>query len=116
KIPRFPFDKFPHADRKLGTQMKATGEVMSIARNLEAGLLKAVRSLEQGCTHLSRPELASWTNEELAQALQDATDIRLFVFAEAIRKGFTEEQLHGLTGVDPFFLRSLRKIVDMEVE
>lgn len=116
KIPRFPFDKFPHADRRLGTQMKATGEVMSIARNLEAGLLKAVRSLEQGCTHLSRPELASWTREQLAQSLQDATDIRLFVFAEAIRKGFTEAELHSLTGVDPFFLRSLRKIVDLEAE
>ncbi|WNC14434.1 carbamoyl-phosphate synthase (glutamine-hydrolyzing) large subunit [Brevibacillus brevis] len=116
KIPRFPFDKFPLADRKLGTQMKATGEVMSIARNLEAGLLKAVRSLEQGCTHLSRPELASWTREELSHALQEATDIRLFVFAEAIRKGFTEEELHSLTGVDRFFLRSLRKIVDLELE
>ncbi|MED1784183.1 carbamoyl-phosphate synthase (glutamine-hydrolyzing) large subunit [Brevibacillus fortis] len=116
KIPRFPFDKFPLADRKLGTQMKATGEVMSIARNLEAGLLKAVRSLEQGCTHLTRPELASWTREELAHSLQEATDIRLFVFAEAIRKGFTESELHSLTGVDPFFLRSLRKIVDLEVE
>ncbi|SFK80466.1 carbamoyl-phosphate synthase (glutamine-hydrolyzing) large subunit [Brevibacillus centrosporus] len=116
KIPRFPFDKFPLADRKLGTQMKATGEVMSIARNLEAGLLKAVRSLEQGCTHLSRPEMATWTKEELSQSLQEATDIRLFVFAEAIRKGFTEQELHSLTGVDPFFLRSLRKIIDLEIE
>ncbi|MED1791076.1 carbamoyl-phosphate synthase (glutamine-hydrolyzing) large subunit [Brevibacillus nitrificans] len=116
KIPRFPFDKFPLADRKLGTQMKATGEVMSIARNLEAGLLKAVRSLEQGCTHLSRPEMAAWTKEELSQSLQEATDIRLFVFAEAIRKGFTEQELHSLTGVDPFFLRSLRKIIDLEIE
>ncbi|MED4911794.1 carbamoyl-phosphate synthase (glutamine-hydrolyzing) large subunit [Brevibacillus centrosporus] len=116
KIPRFPFDKFPLADRKLGTQMKATGEVMSIARNLEAGLLKAVRSLEQGCTHLSRPEMTTWTKEELSQSLQEATDIRLFVFAEAIRKGFTEQELHSLTGVDPFFLRSLRKIIDLEIE
>jgi len=116
KIPRFPFDKFPLADRKLGTQMKATGEVMSIARNLEAGLLKAVRSLEQGCTHLFRPELASWTREELAHSLQEATDIRLFVFAEAIRRGFSEQELHSLTDVDPFFLRSLRKIVELEIE
>ncbi|WP_400162344.1 carbamoyl-phosphate synthase (glutamine-hydrolyzing) large subunit [Brevibacillus sp. TJ4] len=116
KIPRFPFDKFPHADRKLGTQMKATGEVMSIARNLEAGLLKAVRSLEQGCTHLSRPEMAEWTDEQLAHALQEATDIRLFALAEATRKGFTEEELHRLTGIDPFFLRSIRKIVEMELE
>jgi carbamoyl-phosphate synthase large subunit len=116
KIPRFPFDKFPLADRKLGTQMKATGEVMSIARNLEAGLLKAVRSLEQGCTHLSRPEMTTWSKEELSRSLQEATDIRLFVFAEAIRKGFTEQELHSLTGVDPFFLRSLRKIIDLEIE
>ena len=114
KIPRFPFDKFPHADRKLGTQMKATGEVMAIARNLEAGLLKAVRSLEQGCTHLQRPEMADWTAEQLRDALQEATDIRLFVLAEAIRKGFGEAELQQLTGIDPFFLRSIRNIVDLE--
>lgn len=116
KIPRWPFDKFPLADRQLGTQMKATGEVMSIARNLEAGLLKAVRSLEQGFTHLSRPDLAACDRETLVQFVQEATDVRLFALAEAIRKGFTESELHGLTGIDPFFLRSLAKIVSLEKE
>jgi len=116
KLPRFPFDKFPLADRKLGTQMKATGEVMAIARNLEAGLLKAVRSLEQGCTHLQRPEMADWTAEQLRDALREATDVRLFALAEAIRKGFGEEELQQLTGIDPFFLRSIRRIVDLERE
>ncbi|MFY0543191.1 carbamoyl phosphate synthase large subunit [Brevibacillus sp. H7] len=114
KIPRWPFDKFPLADRLLGTQMKATGEVMSIARNLEAGLLKAVRSLELGCTHLYRPEVAALSREELVDLLQHATDIRLFALAEALRSGFTEEELHALTGIDPFFLRSLERIVGLE--
>ncbi|USG65294.1 carbamoyl-phosphate synthase (glutamine-hydrolyzing) large subunit [Brevibacillus ruminantium] len=114
KIPRWPFDKFPLADRLLGTQMKATGEVMAIARNLEAGLLKAVRSLELGCTHLSRSELAACDKDTLTTLVQEATDIRLFALAEAIRQGFSEEELHQLTGIDPFFLRSLSKIVSLE--
>ncbi|UYZ14029.1 carbamoyl-phosphate synthase (glutamine-hydrolyzing) large subunit [Brevibacillus sp. WF146] len=114
KIPRWPFDKFPLADRQLGTQMKATGEVMSIARNLEAALLKAVRSLEQGCTHLARPELAACSRDELVGLLRDATDVRLFALAEAIRKGFGEDELHALTGIDPFFLRSVGRIVALE--
>ncbi|UFJ40017.1 carbamoyl-phosphate synthase (glutamine-hydrolyzing) large subunit [Brevibacillus humidisoli] len=114
KIPRWPFDKFPQADRSLGTQMKATGEVMSIARNLEAGLLKAVRSLEIGCIHLERPEVAAFTREELETALAHATDLRLFALAEAVRRGFSEEELHALTGIDPFFLRSVRRIVQLE--
>ncbi|MGI6187674.1 MAG: carbamoyl-phosphate synthase (glutamine-hydrolyzing) large subunit, partial [Brevibacillus sp.] len=114
KIPRWPFDKFPLADRQLGTQMKATGEVMSIARNLEAALLKAVRSLEQGCTHLVRPELAACSRDELAGLLRDATDVRLFALAEAIRQGFSEDELHALTGIDPFFLRSVGRIVALE--
>ncbi|WP_126428697.1 carbamoyl-phosphate synthase (glutamine-hydrolyzing) large subunit [Brevibacillus marinus] len=114
KIPRWPFDKFPHADRSLGTQMKATGEVMSIARNLEAGLLKAVRSLEIGCSHLERPEVAAFSREELERELAQATDLRLFALAEAVRRGFSEAELHALTGIDPFFLRSISRIVQLE--
>ncbi|MCK9918332.1 carbamoyl phosphate synthase large subunit, partial [Microbacteriaceae bacterium K1510] len=114
KIPRWPFDKFPLADRSLGTQMKATGEVMAIARNLETALLKAVRSLEMGVIHLFRADVADLPDSELQRLLRNATDIRLFVVAEAIRRGFTEEQLNQATGIDPFFLRSLARIVGME--
>ncbi|MBO8164333.1 MAG: carbamoyl-phosphate synthase (glutamine-hydrolyzing) large subunit [Brevibacillus sp.] len=116
KIPRWPFDKFPQADRQLGTQMKATGEVMSIARNLEAGLLKAVRSLEIGCTHVTRPDVAAMSREELERALTEATDLRLFVLFEAVRRGFSEVDLHAATGIDPFFLRSIQRIVRLEQE
>ncbi|QQE74083.1 carbamoyl phosphate synthase large subunit [Brevibacillus composti] len=114
KIPRWPFDKFPLADRELGTQMKATGEVMAIARNLEAGILKAVRSLELGCTHLHRPELAEADRDTLIRLGREATDIRLFALAEAIRRGCSESELHEWTGIDPFFLRSLARIVSLE--
>ncbi|MGD8190247.1 carbamoyl-phosphate synthase (glutamine-hydrolyzing) large subunit [Brevibacillus ginsengisoli] len=114
KIPRWPFDKFPLADRLLGTQMKATGEVMSIARTLEAGLLKAVRSLELGYTHLNRADVKAMSDEELQQALMSATDIRLFVVAESLRRGMTELALHEATGIDPFFLRSIAVIIVIE--
>lgn len=114
KIPRWPFDKFPLADRLLGTQMKATGEVMSIARNLDAGLLKAVRSLELGCIHLYRADIAALSKEELTEALKDATDLRLFALAEAMRKGFTEAEIQEITGVDPFFLRCIARIIRTE--
>lgn len=114
KIPRWPFDKFPLADRLLGTQMKATGEVMSIARTLEAGLLKAVRSLELGYTHLTRADVTAMTDEELQQALVSATDIRLFVVAESLRRGVTELALHEATGIDPFFIRSIAAIIEIE--
>ncbi|MGE5704218.1 MAG: carbamoyl phosphate synthase large subunit, partial [Clostridia bacterium] len=114
KIPRWPFDKFPLADRLLGTQMKATGEVMSIARNLEAGLLKAVRSLELGTTYLHRPDVAALSKDELKAALKDASDLRLYALAEAMRTGWTEAEIHEVTGIDPFFLRSIAKIIEIE--
>ncbi|WP_019123288.1 carbamoyl-phosphate synthase (glutamine-hydrolyzing) large subunit [Brevibacillus massiliensis] len=114
KIPRWPFDKFVTANRLLGTQMKATGEVMAIGSNLEAGLLKAVRSLEIGVQHLSHPETEAMSADELKKELAEATDIRLFALAEAIRRGLPEEQLHEITGVDPFFLRSIQRIVQLE--
>ncbi len=114
KIPRWPFDKFPLADRQLGTQMKATGEVMSIARNMEAALLKAVRSLELGVSHLDRADVAALSDSEIATALTEATDLRLFALAEAIRRGMSEAVLHEMTGIDPFFLRSLERIVSIE--
>jgi len=114
KMPRWPFDKFAQADRLLGTQMKATGEVMSIGRNLESALLKAVRSLELGYTHLQRPDIAALSDEALRDALQLATDVRFFALAEAVRRGMTEAELAGLTGIDPFYLRSLARIIQLE--
>lgn len=114
KMPRWPFDKFVQADRLLGTQMKATGEVMSIGRNLESALLKAVRSLELGYTHLQRPDIAALSDEALRDALQQATDVRFFALAEAVRRGMTEAELNGLTGIDPFYLRSLARIIQLE--
>ncbi|WP_139491204.1 carbamoyl-phosphate synthase (glutamine-hydrolyzing) large subunit [Brevibacillus dissolubilis] len=116
KIPRWPFDKFSHADRTLGTQMKATGEVMAIARNLESGLLKAVRSLELGYHHLYRADMAALSREELWQAATEATDIRLFALAQAVREGFTLEELHEATGIDPFFLDKIGQIIALEQE
>ncbi|HJV44668.1 MAG TPA: carbamoyl-phosphate synthase (glutamine-hydrolyzing) large subunit [Bacillota bacterium] len=112
KIPRWPFDKFPQANRSLGTQMKATGEVMSLDRNFEASLLKGIRSLEIGVHHLQL-EL-NLTDEELAEGIVEATDTRIFLVAEAMRRGMTVEQIHAKTEIDPFFLYSIEKIVQIE--
>ncbi|MEG0798609.1 MAG: carbamoyl-phosphate synthase large subunit [Acidaminococcaceae bacterium] len=114
KIPRWPFDKFVHADRTLGTQMKATGEVMSIERNMEAALLKAVRSLEIGLIHLEMPELKVYTDEEIFAKLKDVNDERFFVLAEAFRRQITLEDVHQITKIDRFFLRKIHNIVDLE--
>ncbi|WP_134704528.1 carbamoyl-phosphate synthase (glutamine-hydrolyzing) large subunit [Ammoniphilus sp. YIM 78166] len=114
KIPRWPFDKFPHADRLLGTQMKATGEVMSIDRNLEASLLKGIRSLEMGVHHLKLNLTIS--DEELKVGLDQATDIRLFLVAEAFRREMTLEEIHQITQIDRFFLSAIENIVRIETE
>ncbi len=114
KIPRWPFDKFNLADRTLNTQMKATGEVMAIDRSLEAGLLKAVRSLEIGQYGLSLPGIEDINNQELEAAIVAADDRRLFLLAECLRRGYTIEDLNRRTKVDPFFLKKLLHIVTME--
>ncbi len=114
KIPRWPFDKFPHADRSLGTQMKATGEVMSIDRTLEGALLKGVRSLEIGAQHIELTYLKEFSQDEIIDVLKNATDQRLFYIAEAIRRGMSVEEIHELTQVDPFFLRAIRRISNIE--
>ncbi|MGO2946252.1 MAG: hypothetical protein ACTICW_10790, partial [Lacticaseibacillus paracasei] len=85
KLPRFPFDKFENGDRTLGTQMKATGEVMAIGRTLEESLLKAVRSLEVGLIHPERPAFAKLSDDELSKQIIQANDERLFYLAEAFR-------------------------------
>ena len=114
KFPRWPFDKFVLADRTLGTQMKATGEVMSIDRTLEGALLKAVRSLEIGLNHLELPDLAKLDDVVLRKKLHAIDDERLFVIAEALRRGVTVQEIHGITKIDIFFLEKMRNIVSME--
>lgn len=114
KIPRWPFDKFPLADRNLGTQMKATGEVMAIARTFEAALLKALRSLEIGCYYLYRKDIASLSLEELEKLLKIATDLRLFAVAEALRRGMSIQELHMNTEIDPFYLDHIKSIIQWE--
>ncbi|MHC5227612.1 carbamoyl-phosphate synthase large subunit [Enterococcus sp. LJL99] len=114
KIPRWPFDKFEKGDRLLGTQMKATGEVMAIGRNIEESLLKAVRSLEIGTIHNELPELAEVNDELLTEKIVKAQDDRLFYLSEAIRRGYTIEDLASLTKIDLFFLDKLLHIVEIE--
>lgn len=114
KIPRWPFDKFSHADRKLGTQMKATGEVMAIGRNIEEATLKAVRSLEIGLIGLDKSDLHDLTEEQLSNGLIQAQDDRLFYIAEALRRGYSIEGLSELTKIDLFFLDKLLHLIELE--
>ncbi len=113
KVPRWPFDKFNTGDRRLGTQMKATGEVMAIDRTLEAALMKAVRSLELGIVGFNLPYMRELTDTQLFNRLRQADDERLFVLAEAFRRGFAVTDLHEVTGIDPFFLHKIKNIVDL---
>ncbi|RCW52466.1 carbamoyl-phosphate synthase large subunit [Halanaerobium sp. ST460_2HS_T2] len=114
KIPRWPFDKFHYADRDLGTQMKATGEVMAIERNLEASMLKAVRSLEIGRYGFYLEEFRKMTDSEIREALFKADDNRLFVIAEALRRGWSVDKVHQITEISTFFLHKLNNIINLE--
>lgn len=114
KIPRWPFDKFQSADRSLGPQMKATGEVMAIGRNFEESLLKAVRSLEIGETHLELKYLKDLPINLLKEKLKQTDDERIFVVAEALRRKFSTKEIHKLTTIDFFFLEKIKNIVDLE--
>lgn len=116
KIPRWPFDKFEQGDRRLGTQMKATGEVMAIGRTLEEALLKAVRSLEIGVSHVLLEEASKVEDEVLIEKMIKAEDDRLFYLVEGIRRGYTIEDLANLTKIDLFFLDKLLHIVELEAE
>ena len=114
KFPRFPFDKFPTAPNTLGTQMKATGEVMGIGSNLEECLLKSVRSLETGVWHLRLPSFDSWTEADLLAYVTEFRADTLYAAAELLRRGTTVETLHDLTKITPLFLESFQSIVSME--
>ncbi len=116
KIPRWPFDKFVTADRRLGTQMKATGEVMAIGRNIEEAMNKAVRSLEIGVTGLDDMRFEGTTDADLLDALMPARDDRLFMIAELLRRGVTPETIHDRTEIDLFFLDKLLHIIEIEQE
>ena len=116
KIPRFPFDKFEKGERRLGTQMKATGEVMAIGRNIEESLLKACRSLEIGVHHNEMPELAAVSDDALIEKVVKAQDDRLFYVSEAIRRGYTPEEIAELTKIDIFYLDKLLHIFEIEQE
>ena len=114
KIPRFPFDKFENADRKLGTQMKATGEVMAMGRTYEESLLKAIRSLEYGVHHLGLPNGDEFTLEEILDKVKQAGDERLFFIGEALRRGQSTKDSHDITKIDMFFLEKMQNIIDIE--
>ena len=116
KIPRWPFDKFQVADRRLGTQMKATGEVMSIGRTMEEALLKAVRSLEIGVTGLMMPVLDGWSERELREGLEKPSDERLFVLAELLRRGMTVNEAADISTIDSFFIQKVKNIINAEQE
>ena len=114
KIPKWPFDKFTYATRKLGTQMKATGEVMGIAPCFEAALMKSVRSLEQHMDDMILPELANLSEEEVKKRLDEVDDRRIFVVAEALRRGISMERIHKITKIDRWFIERIEAIVDVE--
>src|SRR5699024_7820564 len=116
KIPRFPFDKFIFGDRKLGTQMKATGEIMAIGRTFEESLLKGIRSLEVGNGDFHLPYLQAEAEEDLIHRLQVADDERMFIIAEMLRRGLGAEAIHEHTKIDYFFLNKFAGIIEYEKE
>ena len=116
KLPRLPFDKFTTASRTLGTQMKATGEVMAIANSFEGALMKAIRSLELNVRALKLDKLEGLYTDEIEDLLVQVTDERLFVVAEALRRGFSPQKINHITKMDIWFLDGFQRIIDMENE
>lgn len=116
KFPRFPFDKFASASNLLGTQMKATGEVMGIGSNLEECMLKSVRSLEIGVCHLHLAKFDNYETENLLEYISEFRDDNIFAITELIRRGITVEKLHEITMITSFFLEALERIVKKENE
>ncbi len=116
KFPRFPFDKFPSADRHLGTQMKATGEIMSIGRTFEESFLKAVRSLEMKVDHIYKAEFASMDQMQLLEKIKNSDDERIFAIAQWLRNGFDMSIILKETKMDSFFIHHIKRIIDLEQE
>jgi len=112
KVPRWPFDKFVLGDRRLGTQMKATGEVMAIDRTFEAAFLKAIRCLELGISGVNLPAVKDLEESELRSRLKDADDERIFIIAEALRRGMSVQEIWEITRIDKFFLERFKNIVE----
>jgi len=111
KVPRWPFDKFVTANRLLGTQMKATGEVMAIGRNFEESLLKAIDSLDVKLDYyLGMKSISTWTDEAILNSLKNADDERIFVVSEALIRGYTIDQIQAITKIDRFFISKLKNI------
>lgn len=116
KFPRFPFDKFETADRRLSTQMKATGEVMAIGRNFEESLQKAIRSLETGLRHigLKTKDAAALTDADIERRIRICDDERLFIIGDALRRGYDWEQIVEWSKIDKFFIWKIKKLIDFE--
>ena len=114
KVARFPFDKFSDASNELGTQMKATGEVMSIGRTIEEGILKAVRSLETGVCHIHSKKFDDWKNDALLEYIRKGTDDRMYAIAQLIRNGVDLLIIYNHTKIDMLFLEKFKNIVEME--
>ncbi len=114
KLPRFPFDKFTTASNMLGTQMKATGEVMGIGSTLEECLLKGIRSLEVGANHIYHHKFDNMSTEDILTYIHQFRDDNIFAIAELVYRGVTVEQIHEITKITPFFLEAIKRIVDME--
>ncbi len=114
KFPKWPFDKFVYADKSLGTQMKATGEVMSIAVTFEEALMKAVRGAELGLDTLELPPQKEFSDAELEKAVAKPTDTRLFAVYEALRRGFSTERINALSKIDPWFINSMKNILAVQ--
>ncbi|MGL5000102.1 MAG: carbamoyl-phosphate synthase (glutamine-hydrolyzing) large subunit [Cetobacterium sp.] len=114
KIPKWPFDKFKKANKRLGTKMMATGEIMAIGNNFEAAFLKGLRSLEIGTYNLEHPVVKKMTMEELKEIVVRPDDERIFVVAEMLRRGYVKDKLQKLTGIDKFFMEKLEWLVRQE--
>ncbi len=114
KLPRFPFDKFTDADNRLSTQMKATGETMSVGRTFEESLLKGIRSLETGAFHIHLGKFDGYTQGQLEEYIKEGRDDRLMAIAELMRRGCGTDLIAEITGIDSFFLRKIKNIVSEE--
>ena len=115
KFPRWPFDKFVYADKALGTQMKATGEVMAIGQSFELAMMKAAISIELGLETLTLPELEAKSDEEIVNLLHHADDHRIFVVYEALKRQVSWDVIFDITKIDKWFLAKFQKLADMEL-